>query len=615
MDAPRPTKPKSEHRLLVRGESVIASTGLALAAILMLSLAAAGGWSIYVHRKNALVETQGRVEMCGRMFVQSLESLLSDPKQDSESLKVIVNGARENGLSRCRVVLADGTYFVDAQAKVSVRRTVPQWPAGAPAPSVEQGTTTLAVASFPLQAGDRGQALLELAAGVKYPSWAGWEYQAGLGGIGAVGFVALLAVYRRLRKRVSAIGAIRESLLSMLNGETSADALQVDAKLGPEAQAWNKLLEERTKAKATVLGERAKESLGTRRDLKSDLAGACDALWQGLMVVDERQQIKYANGAAAVFLRVKRDELSGTPLIQHVSDPELLSAIKSVSAGEARSKTTVELRRSQASGGGNGVLRFSIRPVRRDDAGGAVVMIEDITQQRVADEARNAFVAQATHELRTPLTNIRLYVEEAIEAAEDDVKARAKCLNVINQESRRLERIVGDMLSVSEIEAGSFKLRTDDVRLDAVFEELRSDFEASSRDKGVSIAFDMPPKMPVLRGDRDKIVLAIHNLVGNAVKYTPKGGSVKVRVHERDDGVVVDVSDTGIGISPEEQELIFERFYRAKDKRIEGITGSGLGLALAREVARLHGGDIAVRSQLNQGSTFTFSLPIRAQAA
>jgi signal transduction histidine kinase len=253
--------------------------------------------------------------------------------------------------------------------------------------------------------------------------------------------------------------------------------------------------------------------------------------------------------------------------------------------------------------------------VRRDDTAAAVVMIEDITQQRIADEARNAFVAQATHELRTPLTNIRLYVEQAIEAGDGDQVTRARCLNVINQESRRLERIVGDMLSVSEIEAGSFKLRAGDVRLDALFEELEEDFKAQGADKSLTLKFDLPPKLPVIQGDRDKIALALHNLLGNALKYTPEGGTVTVRVTNPPGSLSVEVVDTGIGIAPEETELIFERFYRAKDNRVDKITGTGLGLALAREVVRLHGGDISVRSQLNQGSTFTLTLPALAEAA
>jgi len=206
------------------------------------------------------------------------------------------------------------------------------------------------------------------------------------------------------------------------------------------------------------------------------------------------------------------------------------------------------------------------------------------------------------------------WCEEALHE-ETDPAMRAKCLNVINGEARRLERIVGEMLSVAEMEAGSFKLKQDDVRLDALFEELKADYESQAKEKRITLAFNLSPKLPVLQGDRDKVALAVHNLIGNALKYTPDGGRVLVTVDADARHVSVSVKDTGIGISPEDQERIFERFYRAKDKRVARITGTGLGLTLAREVARLHGGEIEVESVLNQGSTFTLTLPVKAEAA
>src|SRR5436305_299934 len=122
----------------------------------------------------------------------------------------------------------------------------------------------------------------------------------------------------------------------------------------------------------------------------------------------------------------------------------------------------------------------------------------------------------------------------------------------------------------------------------------------------------LPPKLPVIRGDRDKITLALHNLMGNALKYTPDGGKVTLEVEVDGKNVSISVTDTGIGISPDDAERIFERFYRAKDPRVAKITGTGLGLTLAREVVRMHGGDITVESQIDQGSTFTMPLPVKA---
>jgi signal transduction histidine kinase len=233
----------------------------------------------------------------------------------------------------------------------------------------------------------------------------------------------------------------------------------------------------------------------------------------------------------------------------------------------------------------------------------------------VAEESRNAFVAHATHELRTPLTNIRLYLETAMEDGEADPAVRGKCLNVINQEARRLERIVGEMLSVSEIEAGSLRIKRDDVRLDVLFEDLKTDYQPQAEEKKIALTFNLPPKLPVINGDRDKILLAMHNLVGNALKYTPEGGTVTIDVKEDGKMLTFAVTDSGIGISQEDAERIFERFYRAKDTRVEKITGTGLGLTLAREVVRLHGGVVTVDSELNKGSTFTITLPAIAEAA
>ncbi len=154
------------------------------------------------------------------------------------------------------------------------------------------------------------------------------------------------------------------------------------------------------------------------------------------------------------------------------------------------------------------------------------------------------------------------------------------------------------------------RLNRGDVRLDALFGEMQTDFQQQADSRKIVLEFSLPPKLPVLQGDRDKIGLALHNLVGNAIKYTPNGGRVTVAPEVRDGKLVVEVADTGIGIKPEEHELIFEKFYRAKDEKVARISGTGLGLTLAREVARLHGGDITVQSTPDQGSTFTVSLPL-----
>ncbi len=598
--------------LLMRGESLVATWGLALAAILLLAMSAVGMWAYVSQRDAHRALREESLQAVGGVLSQSIERLLAS--NDLSGIRTLmVDAAREKRLARCRLVLGDGSALADADpSKIDIRQLPGKFGPGPP-PEPESLGAAFVGMRVAITVPRRGLLFLDLATEAELPMSAYLQVQSGIGLIGAQALLALLLVYRRMRRRFRALGAVRDALMAMGAGEASREALAVCAGFGPEAVAWNALLDEREKARGELLAERAKESLATRRDVGAELAQACDALWQGFIVIDDRGVVKYANGAAAAFLRAKREAMAGAPAEGLIRDEKVARAVRAVATGQIKTRTSLEVKRAEAEGGG--ILRFSVRPVRRDDSASAIIMIEDVTQQRVADEARNAFVAHATHELRTPLTNIRLYVEQAVDEGEKDPSVRARCLNVISQESRRLERIVGDMLSVAEIEAGSMKLRAGEVRLDAVFQELEADFRAQAEEKGQTLKLLLPPKWPVVRGDRDKIVLALHNLLGNAVKYTPEGGAISVKVDVGKDKVVVDVVDTGIGVSEEESELIFERFYRSKDGRVAKITGTGLGLALAREVARMHGGDITVRSQLNQGSTFTMTLPMRAEAA
>jgi signal transduction histidine kinase len=641
-------KPPLLHRLLVRGEAAIAPAGIALAAIL-LGVVAAGGWWTYRTQRLALEDARAdQINAVSNLLGQTCEQLLAHSELSTVRL-LVSDAAYRYQLTRCRIVLPDGSVVASSDAsQVSPMKMPPTWgekTAPDPLPSPE-GVVAL---TSPLKIPGRGVAYLQVSGRIDRPFWAYWETQVGVGAIGGMSMVLLLVVYRGVRGRLRAFGAVREALMAAARGMAGvsegqansgvpASALLVSPDLGPEARAWNEMVQERERARKQSVAERARDTLGRRRQAKGDLDAACDAMSHGLLLVDDKFCVKYANGAAASFLGADREKLVGGEISKYLQVESVLEAIRGTAGGTVRRRITLDVERKDdpapgsaakgqanrrdGAGGGEapgagsaGVLRFSIRPVRREDSASAMVLIEDITQQKAAEEARHAFVAQATHELRTPLTNIRLYVETAIEEGETDAAMRSKCLNVINGEARRLERIVGEMLSVAEMEAGSFKLREDDVRLDALFEELKADYDSQAKEKRITLTFNLSPKLPVLHGDRDKVALALHNLIGNALKYTPDGGRVVVTADADAKQLSVSVKDTGIGIGPEDQERIFERFYRAKDKRVAKITGTGLGLTLAREVARLHGGEIEVESVLNQGSTFTLTLPLKAEAA
>ncbi len=436
--------------------------------------------------------------------------------------------------------------------------------------------------------------------------------------VAAIGVLAVCAFTARLLVReLGALASIRTALQAFSAGERSAGALAAGIGRGGLADAWNSMLDWIDEARAEAQDHAADEALRASREGRGELRDACDALWIGLIVLDQGGSVRYANGAAAALLGLPGQDLASRQAADLTTDDAVSAALRDFARGATRQRQIIESDRRSIEGDG-GVLRFSIRPSRRDDTVAGLVLIEDITQHRVAESARSAFVTQAAHELRTPLTNIRLYIEELIDEDGESgevTEDRKRALNVINQETRRLERIVADMLSMSEIEAGQLSIRHDDVAVMNLLTDLQADFEAQARERGITLTLDLPPKLPTIKGDRDKIGLALHNLAGNALKYTERGGAVTITAQADAETVRIDVNDTGIGINADDAERVFEKFVRARDTRIESVPGTGLGLALAREVTRLHGGDVTLVSEVDHGSTFTITLPANGRAA
>lgn len=596
----------------MRGESMIAIWGLALAAIMLLVMGGAGTWA-YLTQRDAHREL--RRESLGAvadLLSQSVARLLASSELSSVRV-LIADAARERQLARCRLLLGDGAVLADADPSSISGVSLPAKFSPGPPPAPEALGSGYVEFRLPITVPGRGLAFLDIAGDARLPMSAYWQVQGGIGLIGAAGLSGLLLVYRRMRERLRGLAAVREALMAMAEGEDAIEALSVSANFGAEAVAWNAVLAERERLRTELTAERARESLSSRRDAGAELGQACDALWQGFVVIDDQLRVKYANGAAAVFLRAPREKVIGARIGEFIQDEGVLSAIGSASSGRVKTRTSIEVRRGEDQGGG--ILRFSVRPVRRDDAGAAVIVIEDVTQQRVADDARNGFVAQATHELRTPLTNIRAYAETLSSGMFDDPKVITECYNVITKETRRLSRLIEDILSVSQLEVGSIELHVDDVDLKALLSEAVRDVRQLAEEKNIDLQLVLPPKRELISGDRDKLAVVVNNLLGNALKYTPKGGTVIAACQFSSDAALISVKDNGIGIAPEDHGRVFEKFQRANDPAVLAETGTGIGLYTSREIVRRHGGEIEVISAKGEGSTFMVRLPHKESRA
>jgi two-component system phosphate regulon sensor histidine kinase PhoR len=236
--------------------------------------------------------------------------------------------------------------------------------------------------------------------------------------------------------------------------------------------------------------------------------------------------------------------------------------------------------------------------------------LRDVTQQKLVDEMRNQFVFSATHELRTPLTNLKALAETLVLSDQISVEDQKQFCNMINSEATRLSRFVDELLNLSQMESGAMSIVRTETDMERLLAEVIENVQPEIDRKQIAFNARMPAKLPKLQIDKDKIIAAIVNLLGNAVKYTPEEGRVDFLVKIDESRMLIEVEDSGYGISAEDLPRIFDKFFRSDDERVRKETGTGLGLAFTREVIQIHGGHITATSELGKGSRFSVSLPI-----
>ncbi|QAV27057.1 PAS domain-containing sensor histidine kinase [Neobacillus thermocopriae] len=241
---------------------------------------------------------------------------------------------------------------------------------------------------------------------------------------------------------------------------------------------------------------------------------------------------------------------------------------------------------------------------------GAVAVLRDMTEERRLDKLRKDFIANVSHELRTPIAMLQGYSEAIVDdiaATDEEKKELAK---VIYDESLRMGRLVNDLLDLARMEAGHLTLHHEQVPLKPYIERIIHKFQALAKEKGVHLLVEMNDEL-IVSFDPDRIEQVLTNLIDNALRHTDEGGEVRVIVDADEEVVRISVQDSGSGIPEEDLPFVFERFYKADKARTRGRSGTGLGLAIAKNIVEAHKGTITVHSKLGEGTTFTFTLPLK----
>ncbi|MCC7261822.1 MAG: HAMP domain-containing histidine kinase, partial [Candidatus Latescibacteria bacterium] len=256
-------------------------------------------------------------------------------------------------------------------------------------------------------------------------------------------------------------------------------------------------------------------------------------------------------------------------------------------------------------------LLFSITPVhlRPDEMVGVVLLLRDVTRLKEVERLKSQFVMTASHELRTPLTSIGMSIELLLEGATGQLDERQnQLLAAAHGEVHRLKHLVEELLDLEKIQTGRIDMEFDRVPVGMLCERVRQIFGPQAAAQGVEISTAIPPQLPAVQADLNKITWVLTNLVSNALRYVGKGGHIYIEARRFNDQVHLAVRDDGIGIAAEYQAKIFDKFVQIQGP--DHHQGAGLGLAICKEIVRAHRGTIWVDSAQGTGSTFTFTLPL-----
>lgn len=405
------------------------------------------------------------------------------------------------------------------------------------------------------------------------------------------------------RKIVNPIRILIEGIHSVKAGSLSQEIyVSTKDEIGDLAVEFNNMTRR--------LNEYEKSNIRNLISEKNKSLAIVKSISDPIIVTDNNNKIVLVNRSAESLFDLNESEIAGHHFLEFIENRIIFHRIKNISTGvntEEKDKI-LELNKN----GKKGFYKVTVASIS-DDSGsvtGVVTVLQDITGIKELENMKSDFVSTVSHELRTPLTSIIMGTELLLEGTLGNINDDQRdIIMAMDEDSKKLLALVNDLLDLSRIESGKIKMNYENINIKEIIKNTVRSFEESAEDKGIKIYCSIPDNLPIINADSNKLVCVMNNLITNALKFTERGGEIKITAAYDRTNIRVTVSDNGIGIPKEYHKIIFEKFVQV-DTKSNNNTGAGLGLAISKEFITRHGGEIWVESKPNCGSSFIFTLPV-----
>ena len=351
----------------------------------------------------------------------------------------------------------------------------------------------------------------------------------------------------------------------------------------------------------SIMALRLRETMQELERQRSESLAILDHMADGIIITDAEARIRRINPAATRMLKLQTEVAMGRSFAQVVREHQIIDVLQRCLQQQEEQVELIKL------GQGGAFFEAIATPLRtNDEMGGGLVVLHDLGQVRRLETVRREFVSNISHELRTPLASLRALVDTLRDGAIDDPPAALRFLDRMDAEVDALTQMVRELLELARIESGQVPMALGVVSLQEIIASRVERLATQAERQGQSLTVNLPPDLPPVLADAERLGQVVTNLVHNAIKFTPSGGAITVAAERVDERVLVAVTDTGPGIPAEALGRIFERFYQADSSR--SGRGTGLGLAIAKHIVQAHGGEIWAESVEGRGSTFRFTV-------